>query len=69
MKNNLNLENAFNHSVQNARSMSNIMNSTIHRGIILSVVLYGCETWSLTWREEYRLWLFKNRLLRKIFVC
>jgi hypothetical protein len=30
------------------------------------VVLYGCETWSLTLREEYRLRVFENRVLRKI---
>jgi hypothetical protein len=34
---------------------------------ILPVVLYGCETWSLTLREEHRLRLFKNRVLRRIF--
>jgi len=33
----------------------------------LSVVLYGCETWSLTLREECRLKVFENRLLRRIF--
>jgi hypothetical protein len=37
------------------------------RIIILSDVLYGCETWSLTWREESRLRVFKNRVLRRIF--
>jgi hypothetical protein len=31
------------------------------------VVLYGCETWSLTLREEYRLRVFQNRVLRRIF--
>jgi hypothetical protein len=31
------------------------------------VVLYGCETWSLTLREEHRLKLFENRVLRRIF--
>jgi hypothetical protein len=31
------------------------------------VVLYGCETWSLTLREEHRLRVFENRVLRKIF--
>jgi hypothetical protein len=39
----------------------------IHKTIILPVVLYGCETWSLTLREEYRLRVFENRVLRKIF--
>jgi hypothetical protein len=32
------------------------------------VVLYGCETWSLTLKEEYRLQVFGNRVLRRIFV-
>ena len=39
----------------------------IERNIILLVVLYGCETWSLTFREECRLRVFKNRVLRRIF--
>jgi len=33
----------------------------------LPVALYGCETWSLTWREERRLRVFENRVLRRIF--
>ena len=39
----------------------------IYRTVILPVVLYGCETWSLTLKEERRLRLFKNRVLRGIF--
>jgi hypothetical protein len=39
----------------------------IYRTIILPVVLYGCETWSLTLREEHRLRVFENRVLRRIF--
>jgi hypothetical protein len=35
--------------------------------IILTVILYGCETWSLTLREEHRLRVFKNKVLRRIF--
>ena len=35
--------------------------------VMLPVVLYGCETWSLTLREERRLRVFKNGVLRKIF--
>jgi hypothetical protein len=35
--------------------------------IILPVVLYGCETWSLTLREEHRLMVFENRVLRRNF--
>jgi hypothetical protein len=38
-----------------------------YRTIILSVVLYGCETWSFTLREERRLRDFENRVLRRIF--
>ena len=39
----------------------------IYRTTILPVVLYGCETWSLTLREERRLRVFENRVLRRIF--
>ena len=39
----------------------------IYRTIILPVVLYGCETWSPTLREEHRLRVFGNRVLRSIF--
>jgi hypothetical protein len=34
---------------------------TIYRTVILPVVLYGCETWSLTLKEEHRLRVFENR--------
>jgi hypothetical protein len=40
----------------------------IYKTIILPVVLYGCETWSLTLREEHRLRVFENRVLRRICV-
>jgi hypothetical protein len=39
----------------------------IYRTIILFVVVYGCETWLLTLREERRLRMFENRVLRRIF--
>jgi hypothetical protein len=39
---------------------------TIYKAIISSVVLYGCETWSLTLREEHRQRVFENRVLRRI---
>jgi hypothetical protein len=39
----------------------------IYRTIVLLFVLYGCETWSLTLKEEYRLRVFENRVLRRIF--
>jgi hypothetical protein len=39
----------------------------LYRTIILPVVLYGCEAWSLTLREERRLKVFENRVLRRVF--
>jgi hypothetical protein len=39
----------------------------IDNTIIMSVALYGYETWSLTLREEHRLGVFENRVLRRIF--
>jgi hypothetical protein len=39
----------------------------IYKTIIVPVVLYGCETWSLILREEHRLRVFENRVLRRIF--
>jgi hypothetical protein len=39
----------------------------VYKTIILPFVLYGCETWSLTLREEHRLRVFENRVLRRIF--
>jgi hypothetical protein len=39
----------------------------IYKTIILPVDLYGCETWSLTLREEHRLGVFGNRVLRRVF--
>jgi hypothetical protein len=41
--------------------------NVIHKITILPVVLHGCETWSLTLREEHRLRVFENRVLRRIF--
>ena len=38
----------------------------IHITVILPVILYGCETWSLTLREEHRLRVFENGVLRKV---
>jgi len=43
------------------------LNIKIYRTVILPVVLYGCETWLLTLREERKLRAFENRVLRKIF--
>jgi hypothetical protein len=39
----------------------------IYKTVILPVVLYECETWALTLREEHRLRVFENRVLRRIF--
>jgi hypothetical protein len=39
----------------------------VYKTIILPGVMYGCETWSLTLREEHRLRVFENRALRRIF--
>jgi hypothetical protein len=41
--------------------------SRTYKTIILPVVLYGCETCSLTLREEHRLRVFENRVLRRMF--
>ena len=70
IKNRLKSENACYHSVQNVLSCGFLSNNTkikIYRTIILPVVLYGCETWSLTLVEERRLRVFENRVLRRIF--
>jgi len=61
--------NACCHSAQNLLSsslLSKNLKIKIYRTIILPVV-YGCETWSLTVREERRLSVFENRVLRRIF--
>jgi hypothetical protein len=59
--------NACYHSVQtvlSSRLPSKNLKIGIYKTIILPVVLYGCETWSLTLREEHRLGVFENRVLR-----
>jgi hypothetical protein len=50
-----------------SRLLSKNLKIRIYKTIILPVVLYGCETWSLTLREEHRLRVFQNRVLRRIF--
>ena len=50
-----------------SRLLSKNLKIKIYRTIILLVVLYGCETWSLTLREERKLRRFKNMVLRRIF--
>ena len=43
------------------------MKTEVYRTTIFLVVLHGCETWSLTLREEIRMRVFENRVLRRIF--
>ena len=50
-----------------SRLLSKNLKIKIYRTIILSVVLYGCETWSLILREERKLRVFENMVLRRIF--
>jgi hypothetical protein len=50
-----------------SRLLSRNVKVKIYKTIILPVVLYGCETWSATLREEHRLRVFENRVLRIIF--
>jgi hypothetical protein len=47
--------------------LSKNLKNKIYRNLILPVVLFGCETWSLTLREERRLRVFENRVLRRVF--
>jgi hypothetical protein len=47
--------------------LSKNLKTKIYRTIILPVVLYGCDIWSLILREEHRLWVSENRVLRRIF--
>jgi hypothetical protein len=66
----LNSEDACYHSVQSllsSRLLSGNVKVKIYKTVILPVVLYGCETWSLTLREEHRLRVFENRVLRRMF--
>jgi hypothetical protein len=66
----LNLGNACYHSVHSllsSRLLSGNIKVKIYKTIILPVMLYGCETWSLTLREKRRLRVFENRVLRSIF--
>jgi hypothetical protein len=67
IKRKLNSGNACCHSVQNLLSSRLLSKNLKTITIILPVVLYGCETWSLTLREEHRLRVFENRVLRRIF--
>jgi hypothetical protein len=62
--------NACYHSVQSLlsyRLLSRNVKVKMYKTIILPVVLYGCEIWSLVLSEEHRLTVFENRVLRRIF--
>jgi len=64
IKSRLKSSNACYHLVENLLSFSLISKNLkikIYRTIILPIVLYGCETWRLTLREERRLRVFENR--------
>jgi hypothetical protein len=70
IKSRLKSRNACYHSVQNILSSSLLSKNVkinIYRIIILSIVLYGYETWSLTLQEERRVEVFENRVLMRIF--
>jgi hypothetical protein len=69
-KRRLNSGNACYHSAQNllsSRLLSKNVKVRIYKIIILPVVLHGCETWSLTVREEHKLRVCENRILNRIF--
>jgi hypothetical protein len=70
IKSRLKSGNACYHSVQNHLSSSLLSKNLmfmIYRTAILPVALYGRETWSLTLREEHKLRVFENRVLRRVF--
>jgi hypothetical protein len=53
-------------NILSCHPLSRNVKITIYKTVLLPVVLYGCETWSLTLREVHRLRVFKNRVLRGI---
>jgi hypothetical protein len=70
VKSSLNLGNSIYHSVQNLSSshlLSPVLNVKMYKTIILPVVLYGCQIWSLALREEHGLRVYEERVLRRIF--
>ncbi|KAJ4430966.1 hypothetical protein ANN_19559 [Periplaneta americana] len=70
IKRRINMGNACYYSVEKLLSsslLSKNLKVRIYKTTILPVVLYGCETWTLTLREEQRLRVFENKVLRKIF--
>ena len=70
IKRRINMDNACYYSLKKMLSfhlLSKKLKVNIYKTIISPVVSYGCETWSLTLREEHRLRVFENNVLRKIF--
>ncbi|KAJ4426699.1 hypothetical protein ANN_26497 [Periplaneta americana] len=70
IKRRINMGNACYYSVEKLLSsslLSKNLKVRIYKTVILPVVLYGCETWTLTLREEHRFRVFENKVLRKIF--
>ncbi|KAJ4446527.1 hypothetical protein ANN_13223 [Periplaneta americana] len=70
IKRRINMGNACYYSVEKLLSsslLSKNLKVRIYKTDILPVVLYGCETWTLTLREEHRITVFENKVLRKIF--
>jgi hypothetical protein len=70
IKRRLNLGNVCYHSVQNllsSRLLSKNIRIRIYKTIIFAVIVHWCRTRSLTLREEHRLWVFENRVLKRIF--
>ena len=55
-------------NVLSSSLLSKNIKTKIYGTIIFSLVLYGCETWSLTLREKRRLRVYENRVLRKTFI-
>ncbi|KAJ4432545.1 hypothetical protein ANN_21168, partial [Periplaneta americana] len=70
IKRRINMGNACYYSVEKLLSsslLSKNLKVRIYKTVILPVLLYGCETWTLTLREEHRFRVFENKVLRKIF--
>ncbi|KAJ4448731.1 hypothetical protein ANN_00122 [Periplaneta americana] len=70
IKRRINMGNACYYSIEKLLStslLSKNLKVRIYKTVILPVLLYGCETWTLTLREEHRFRVFENKVLRKIF--
>ena len=66
----INMGNVYYYSLEkilSSRLLSRKLKVNTYKTIIIPVVLYGCETWSLAWRGKHRLRVFENKVLRKLF--